>query len=81
MTQVLATTEGKEHALECLRKRREENAGKDQINNASLYAGSPMYYYCKSCSGLAEVLPESHISSPKQLCDECQDLEDRGWLE
>ena len=75
----LATVKGKKFALEALAKRRKKKVKK--INNGSLYAGSPMYYYCKSCPCLAEVLPETHISRPKQLCDECQALKDLGWLE
>jgi hypothetical protein len=81
MTTALATTKGKKVALQTLTKRRRENAKKKKIDNGSLYAGSPMYFYCKSCDGLADTLPESYVSSPKKLCDECQALKDLGWLE
>lgn len=81
MATALATTKGKDVALKALAKRRKENAKKKKIDNGSLYAGSPMYFYCKSCDGLADTLPESYISPPKKLCDECQALKDLGWLE
>lgn len=48
----------------------------EQINNASLYAGSPMYYYCKLCGHTAAVLPESHWERPPSHCKECKDLKD-----
>ncbi len=77
----LATTKGKEAALKALEDRRTENATKEKINNASLRAGSPMYFYCKACGALADTKPESYITPPKKLCDECQTLKDLDWLE
>ncbi|MEK9151964.1 MAG: hypothetical protein AAB692_01210 [Patescibacteria group bacterium] len=76
-----ATTKGKAVALEALKKRREENAKKEKIDNSRLHAGSPMYFYCISCDGLSDVLPESYLTPPKQCCKECQALKDLGWLE
>ena len=76
-----ATLGGKEYALSALKKRIEENAKKEKIDNSSLYAGSPMYFYCKACGGLADKLPENYLfSTPKKLCDECQALKDCRWL-
>jgi hypothetical protein len=75
---VPATTGGKEVALKALAYRRENKP--KQIDNGALYAGSSMYYYCKSCGHLADCLPESHWGRPRQLCDECQALKDLGWL-
>ena len=77
----LITEKGKEYALEQLKKRREENAKKEKIDNASLPAGSPMYFYCKSCDVLADTKPEGYLDFPKKLCDECQALKDLEWLE
>ena len=77
----LATEKGKEYALEQLKKRREKNAKEEKIDNASLHAGSPMYFYCTACGGLADTKPETYTDSPKKLCDECQALKDLGWLE
>lgn len=75
----LATQKGKKFALEQLKKRRENKP--KQIDDEKLPAGSLMHFYCKSCSHLADTLPESYISKPKDLCDECQALKDLGWLE
>ncbi len=77
----LTTTKKKASALKALQQRRKENKKIKKVDNSSLYAGSPMYYYCVSCDSLTEVLPECHMSSPKRLCDECQALKDMGWLE
>jgi len=73
------TTKGKAKALAALKKRRAHPP--KQIDNASLYAGSPMYFYCKSCGWLADTKPESYLDRPKPLCEECQALKDLGWLE
>lgn len=77
----LATEKGKEYALKQLKKRKEENAKKEKIDNASLYAGSPMYFYCTSCDVLSDVKPETYLDTPKTICDECKALKDLGWLE
>ena len=81
MVTTLATQKGKEFAVDALRQRREENARKEKIDNSKLYAGDSMYFYCISCGGLADTLPEGYLSTPKKLCDECQALKDLGWLE
>ncbi|MBI2594648.1 MAG: hypothetical protein HYW38_00055 [Candidatus Colwellbacteria bacterium] len=79
MTQ-LATMQGKEAALAALAERR-ANPPK-QINNASLPIGSRMYYYCISCGHLADTKSEGWLlHPPAKLCDECQALQDLGWLE
>lgn len=75
----LATTDGKEAATQALQARRESKP--DQIDNASLPAGAPMYFYCISCGHLADTLPESYISPPRKLCEECRAMKDLGWLE
>lgn len=75
-----AVPENKEEALQALEERR--NNPPKEIDNASLYAGSPMYYYCESCDHLADVLAESDFySKPKELCGFCRTLKKRGWLE
>lgn len=76
---MLTTTKGKDVALKALAHRRAHKP--KQIDNASLYAGSPMYFYCKSCGHLADTKPESYTTPPKKLCGECQALKDLGWLE
>lgn len=74
-----ATTKGRKHAIEQLNHRRAHKP--KQIDNASLYAGSPMYYYCVSCEHIAAVLPECHSSPAPTLCKECAALKECGWLE
>ena len=36
-------------ASEEFKRRYLEHQPKDKIDNAKLYAGSPMYFYCKGC--------------------------------
>lgn len=68
----------KEQAVKALEKRK-ANPPK-RIDNASLYAGSPMYYYCHSCGALADVLGEEHTCAPRRLCEDCQEMNEKGWL-
>lgn len=69
----------KEQALTDFRKRKAHPP--KQIDNASLYAGSPMYYYCIMCGWTSDVLPESFVGTPKHLCSECQKIKDMGWFD
>ena len=68
----------KEKALIALQERQANPPTK--INNWELYAGSPMYYYCKICDGEI-VLPESFTCAVPKLCNECDFLKEMGWLE
>jgi hypothetical protein len=44
----------------------------EQIDNASLPAGAPMYYYCRSCGHQTAVLPEDwYRTPPPKFCDWC----------
>jgi hypothetical protein len=70
--------EEKRAALAALKQRRENPPAR--VNNASAYAGAPMYFYCKVCGALSDTLPESYIGRPKELCNECKALKDQGWL-
>lgn len=65
-------------ALKDLAKRKKRQP--KHINNADLYAGSPMYFYCVECGHESDVLPESYTCRPKQLCVKCQELKDKGWI-
>lgn len=67
-------------ALKKYLKRKTENAGK-QINNTTLYAGSPMYFYCKHCGVLTDKLPETYVTPPKTCCDDCKELEKLGGFD
>lgn len=77
----LTTEQGKEFALNALKERRKISANSKKINNAELYAGSPMYYYCQTCGAKSDVLPEAHTCKPKKYCDECQALINLNWME
>ena len=75
----LTVEQGKKYALSELKKRRENNKNIEKIQNHTLSAGSPMYFYCLTCNETI-VMPESHPLSPK-LCRECEALKECGWLE
>jgi hypothetical protein len=68
-------------ALDLFKKRKAANDPNQQINNSSLPAGSPMYYYCRCCGEHTETLPESHIRRPKTVCDPCKILLDHGVID
>ncbi len=75
----MVTTQGKAVALRALKERCKANRNRKSVNNASLYAGSPMHFDCLRCN--AEIIvPENYITRPK-LCPECQALKGLGWLE
>ena len=69
-----------ETAMETYRSRVEENKDLKQIDNGSLYAGSPMYFYCRECRVQTDVLPESYLTRPKTICNPCKILEEHGLL-
>ena len=48
----------------------------EQINNSSLPAGSPMYFYCRICGHQSDVKSESYTSPVKKYCTDCQELKD-----
>ena len=73
------TEQGKAAALKALEERREANKDQERVNNSSLPAGSPMYFYCITC-GQEMTEPEGYISRTK-TCTECTALKDLGWLE
>lgn len=73
------TEEGKEAALKALEERRQNKPRR--IDNASLHAGSPMYFYCYTCGYTSDVLPEGFRGTPSHICNECAALKTAGWLE
>ena len=62
-----------------LEMRKKETRNEKRIDNASLCAGSDMYYYCRICGLLADVLPESHAEPPRQYCSECAKMLEAGF--
>jgi hypothetical protein len=75
---ILAADRGKEVGIKAFVHR--VNNPPTKIDNASLRAGSPMYFYCRICRALAATLPEGFLSPPPALCDECAALKKHGWL-
>ncbi len=51
-----------------------------QIDNSSLYAGSPMYFYCRECGHESDVKSEDYTDTPRRYCRPCQEMIDKGWL-
>jgi hypothetical protein len=70
----------KDTELAALAKRKKVNTPK-MIDNASLPAGSSMYYYCKACDALVAVKPESwFLDPPPKHCQDCLPLKVLGWI-
>ncbi len=62
-------------------RRCKENQDK-QIDNSSLRAGAPMYYYCYGCGVLVATKPEGWFGeSPERYCEGCKILADHGMLD
>ena len=53
----------------------------EKVDNSGLHAGSPMYFYCKTCGIPTEVLPEDYLFPPLRECSQCFGLQQQGWLE
>lgn len=49
-----------------------------QKDNSSLYAGSPMFFYCQYCGLESDRLPESYVGSPSCICQDCNKV--KPWL-
>lgn len=71
---------GKERAIAALWRRRQESQTRTKIDNSTLVAGAPMYFYCVSCGAVADVKPEAFFTPPRTLCQECDALKECGWL-
>jgi hypothetical protein len=57
-----------------LEERREAHIGA-QIDNASLPAGSAMFYYCRCCGAQTATLPEDwYLEPPPRYCEPCLKL-------
>lgn len=68
-----------EEQVENFIQRYNDNLNRERVDNGSLRAGSPMYYYCKTC-GEEIVLPEEHTCPAPKLCDGCVELEKHELL-
>lgn len=50
----------------------------DPVDNATLPAGSPLYFRCDACH-CDIIVQEGYLTRPK-LCYDCRDLKDLGLL-
>lgn len=57
-----------------------KNSKKQVIDNTKLHAGEPMYFYCKHCGILCDVVEEQYLFTPYEVCSQCKGMEERGWL-
>ncbi len=71
----------KEFGIKQFLQRAQQAQKVGQIDNGSLVAESPMYFYCKYCGILIEELPEDYLFSPRSQCSQCEGLDKEGWLE
>lgn len=71
----------KKIAFETFVERYNQFSKEKKIDNASLYAGSPMYFYCKGCTKHIATLPENYINPPRRYCEPCQVLADHGLMD
>lgn len=46
------------------------------VDNSSLYAGSPMFFYCKVCGHPSDTKDESYVTPPLKYCGPCQELKE-----
>lgn len=72
-------TDSQKTMLAGLKRRKKEAKGIEKINNATLYAGSPMYYYCRLCGLLAATLPETHSCPAPRYCEPCDRMLDQAF--
>ncbi len=71
----------KAKAFEMLEKRRNWSMATPQINNGNLRAGQVMFFYCKCCGWVCDIMPEEYMmSTARPYCSECQGMIDRGLL-
>lgn len=73
------TEQGREVALAKLAERRADPP--ERVDNASMPAGAPMYFYCIACGHLSDTKPESYVTPVRKLCGECAALQALDWLE
>lgn len=70
----------KQYALKKFEERKALAAETPKIDNSKLYAGSPMYFYCNHCGGLADTVPEDYIFKPRHVCSQCEAMIEHGYL-
>ncbi len=68
-----------EQALNTLEERKTRNSTIERVRNSDLQAGSPMYYYCRSC-GQEMTRPETHFGAAPTHCSFCTNLISSGII-
>lgn len=71
----------KDIAIASFVERYKKHSVEKKIDNSSLYAGSPMYFYCRGCTVHHATLPESYITPAPKYCDSCQVLVNHGLMD
>lgn len=66
-------------AVEALQERKAANADVERVDNHSLPAGAPMYYYCRLCGMELGAHPEAHVGPAPRYCSPCETLVEAGW--
>jgi hypothetical protein len=68
-------------ALELFQERKADAAKLGQIDNASLLAGEPMYFYCAACGCQCDMKQERwFLKEPRTHCGECEGMIEIGWM-
>jgi hypothetical protein len=68
-----------ESAISALEIRRSDRP--KQKDNASLHAGSMMYYYCRMCGHESDVRGEGDFSPVRHYCNSCEKMRTAGWVD
>lgn len=80
MSDQCAPVQDRAELLHRLEQRRRLMMHEGHIDNGSLYAEQPMFYYCKYCGVLTDIMPEDWLEkTPGKLCQECEILLGLGW--
>jgi hypothetical protein len=69
----------KQKELDALAARKLVNKTRVRIDNAALYAGSPMYFDCDACGG--EIIEPEDYLVRRRLCERCKALYELGWID
>ena len=51
------------------------------VKNDAFLADEPMYFYCKYCGLICDILPENYLFPPHRICSQCLGLSQSGWME
>jgi len=79
MAKLLDTELEQTEAVEALQERKDANADVERVDNHSLPAGAPMYYYCRLCGKDLGAYPEDHVGPAPRYCSPCETLVEAGW--